>query len=423
MGARWAHGYRCRPLPALSPPRATRPGACVTRLEPCRGGLYPLRRWRARGQVQPPHAITSPAQHDRRTARCPTHQRRADRAPEPQGRARALRHSTCAPTRGPRGAGGGSWASTRCASCGSPARWSPRARSDWRLSAEAGRDRRAALRGDAGARDHTDRHRCDAALPRRLAGARGRRSRDARGRHDRGAARPLDLAAVMAEALALALPDYPRAPGRRDRDDPAIRRPRRHADDRRRRQTPGRALPHCATGCATTEDGRWTGAATLWEWRRGCRAAARLERCPDGGWGKGLAWPRNRSMFPASLALGDLPGPDPGNGHEVRGAGRFLPPDARRGETTFLTNSRRRASGAGGPKHRGCDMAVPQNRVTRSKPQHAPRARRADGANPNECPSCGELKRPHHVCPSCGSYNDREVVAQADEVDLDEDAA
>lgn len=43
--------------------------------------------------------------------------------------------------------------------------------------------------------------------------------------------------------------------------------------------------------------------------------------------------------------------------------------------------------------------------------------------NPAECPNCGELKRPHHVCPSCGHYNDREIVAQADEIDLDEDAA
>ena len=35
----------------------------------------------------------------------------------------------------------------------------------------------------------------------------------------------------------------------------------------------------------------------------------------------------------------------------------------------------------------------------------------------------GELKRPHHVCPSCGSYGDREVVAMTTEVDLDDDAA
>jgi large subunit ribosomal protein L32 len=44
-------------------------------------------------------------------------------------------------------------------------------------------------------------------------------------------------------------------------------------------------------------------------------------------------------------------------------------------------------------------------------------------ANPNECPNCGELKRPHHVCSACGHYADREVVAKAAEIDLDEDAA
>jgi len=45
------------------------------------------------------------------------------------------------------------------------------------------------------------------------------------------------------------------------------------------------------------------------------------------------------------------------------------------------------------------------------------------GANPNECTNCGELKRPHHVCASCGHYADREVVAMVEEIDIDEDAA
>jgi len=29
-----------------------------------------------------------------------------------------------------------------------------------------------------------------------------------------------------------------------------------------------------------------------------------------------------------------------------------------------------------------------------------------------ECTNCGELKRPHHVCTSCGHYDGREVVAK-----------
>jgi len=28
-----------------------------------------------------------------------------------------------------------------------------------------------------------------------------------------------------------------------------------------------------------------------------------------------------------------------------------------------------------------------------------------------ECGNCGELKRPHHICPHCGHYDGREVVA------------
>ncbi|MEL6999331.1 MAG: 50S ribosomal protein L32 [Paracoccaceae bacterium] len=68
-------------------------------------------------------------------------------------------------------------------------------------------------------------------------------------------------------------------------------------------------------------------------------------------------------------------------------------------------------------------MAVQQNRVTRSK-RNMRRAHDAlTVANVNECPNCGELRRPHHVCGACGHYNDREVVRQADDVDLDDDAA
>ena len=68
-------------------------------------------------------------------------------------------------------------------------------------------------------------------------------------------------------------------------------------------------------------------------------------------------------------------------------------------------------------------MAVPQNRVTRSRRNMRRSHDSLVAANPHECPECGELKRPHHVCPSCGHYDSREVVAAAAEVDLDDDAA
>jgi len=31
----------------------------------------------------------------------------------------------------------------------------------------------------------------------------------------------------------------------------------------------------------------------------------------------------------------------------------------------------------------------------------------------NECPNCGEQKRPHHVCAACGHYDGREVAKKA----------
>lgn len=68
-------------------------------------------------------------------------------------------------------------------------------------------------------------------------------------------------------------------------------------------------------------------------------------------------------------------------------------------------------------------MAVPQNKITRSRRNMRRSHDSLVAANPAECPSCGELKRPHHVCGACGHYADREVVAKAAEADLDDDAA
>ena len=55
-------------------------------------------------------------------------------------------------------------------------------------------------------------------------------------------------------------------------------------------------------------------------------------------------------------------------------------------------------------------MAVPKRKTSPSKRNMR---RSHDALKPvayNECANCGELKRPHHVCPSCGHYDGREVV-------------
>ena len=59
-------------------------------------------------------------------------------------------------------------------------------------------------------------------------------------------------------------------------------------------------------------------------------------------------------------------------------------------------------------------MAVPKKKTSKSRRNN----RRAHHAlRPSafeECPNCGELKRPHHVCGECGQYNGREVMAKGE---------
>lgn len=66
-------------------------------------------------------------------------------------------------------------------------------------------------------------------------------------------------------------------------------------------------------------------------------------------------------------------------------------------------------------------MAVQKNKVTRSRRNN----RRSHDAlkiiNSVECPVCGELKLPHHICPSCGHYRGREVVPIGTELDEDDE--
>ncbi len=56
-------------------------------------------------------------------------------------------------------------------------------------------------------------------------------------------------------------------------------------------------------------------------------------------------------------------------------------------------------------------MAVPKRKVSPSR-RGMRRSHEALKAETSlECPNCGELKRPHHVCGACGHYDGREIVA------------
>lgn len=68
-------------------------------------------------------------------------------------------------------------------------------------------------------------------------------------------------------------------------------------------------------------------------------------------------------------------------------------------------------------------MAVPKSKITRSKRGMRRSHDALKSAAYTECGNCGELKRPHHVCGSCGFYRDREVIAAAEPDFDDEEAA
>ena len=55
-------------------------------------------------------------------------------------------------------------------------------------------------------------------------------------------------------------------------------------------------------------------------------------------------------------------------------------------------------------------MAVPKKKTSISR-RNMRRAHDSLTAGAHgECPNCGELKRPHHVCAACGYYAGREVT-------------
>ena len=54
-------------------------------------------------------------------------------------------------------------------------------------------------------------------------------------------------------------------------------------------------------------------------------------------------------------------------------------------------------------------MAVPKKKQSKARRDKRRAQHGISAPRPNECPTCHQPKRPHHVCPTCGTYRGREV--------------
>jgi large subunit ribosomal protein L32 len=57
-------------------------------------------------------------------------------------------------------------------------------------------------------------------------------------------------------------------------------------------------------------------------------------------------------------------------------------------------------------------MAVPKKRQSRARRDKRRAQHKAARPRLNECPRCHSPRLPHRVCPTCGTYAGREVIAQ-----------
>jgi large subunit ribosomal protein L32 len=55
-------------------------------------------------------------------------------------------------------------------------------------------------------------------------------------------------------------------------------------------------------------------------------------------------------------------------------------------------------------------MAVPKHKTSKSKRDMRRTHKKAVAPSTTQCPQCGETRLPHHACPSCGTYKDRQVI-------------
>ncbi|MBN1522003.1 MAG: 50S ribosomal protein L32 [Candidatus Aureabacteria bacterium] len=55
-------------------------------------------------------------------------------------------------------------------------------------------------------------------------------------------------------------------------------------------------------------------------------------------------------------------------------------------------------------------MAVPKRRTSKSRRDMRRSHHKAKLQSLSLCSHCGQPKKPHYICPSCGYYNGKEIV-------------
>lgn len=58
-------------------------------------------------------------------------------------------------------------------------------------------------------------------------------------------------------------------------------------------------------------------------------------------------------------------------------------------------------------------MAVPKQKQSHARTSQRRSQHKLSAPTYNECPQCHSTRRPHRVCPECGYYKGREIIAES----------
>lgn len=58
-------------------------------------------------------------------------------------------------------------------------------------------------------------------------------------------------------------------------------------------------------------------------------------------------------------------------------------------------------------------MAVPKQKQSHARTSQRRAQHKLASPTYNECPQCHSPRRPHRVCPECGYYKGREIIAES----------